>query len=182
MRRVHDAGLFEIPVQPSITPQDYRIFHTNGLCAHDPYAFWPTIGELDLYLFGAGTHLEMYRKFGGRLMNHQGVDGVAFTVWAPSAKAVSLVGDLNHWDGNALPLRSLGSSGVWELFVPGLSAGALYKFEIETATGQRLIKTDPLGLGFEMRPKTAAVVVDMENLVWHDQQWMDEAAAHMFDS
>ena len=71
-------------------------------------------------------------------------------------------------------MRSLGSSGVWELFVPALTAGALYKFEIETATGQRLVKTDPLGLSFEMRPKTAAVVVDTERLVWHDQKWMDE--------
>jgi 1,4-alpha-glucan branching enzyme len=174
MCRVHPAGLFEIPVQPTITPLDYRIFHTNGLVAHDPYVFWSSLGDLDLYLFGRGTHYDLHRKFGGRLTNHQGVDGVAFTVWAPSARSVSLVGDINHWDGRVLPMRSLGGAGIWELFVPGLSAGALYKFEIETAMGERLLKTDPFGLSFEMRPKTAAVVVDIDHLVWHDQQWIDE--------
>ena len=80
-------GSLKSPCSLTVTPLDYRIFHTNGFIAHDPYAFWPTLGELDLYLFGMGTHYDLYRKFGGRLMNHQGVDGVAFTVWAPSAKA-----------------------------------------------------------------------------------------------
>ena len=174
MHRVHQAGLFEVAVQPDITPLDYRIFHTSGLIGHDPYAFWPTLGELDLYLFGSGTHYEMYRRFGGRLMNHQGVAGVSFAVWAPSAKSVSLVGDVNHWDGRALPMRSLGSSGVWEIFVPGLEAGALYKFEVETSSGQRCIKTDPLGFGFELRPKTAAMVVDTQRHQWNDQKWMDK--------
>lgn len=177
MHRVHHAGLFEIPVQSTLTPLDYRIFHTGGLLAHDPYAFWPTLGDVDLYLFGIGTHYEMYRKFGGRLLNHQGVDGAAFTVWAPSARSVSLVGDVNHWDGRALPMRSMGSSGLWEIFVPGVSEGMLYKFEIETQEGRRLIKTDPLGLGFEMRPKTAAVIVDPLRYTWHDHEWM-EARRH----
>ena len=174
MHRVHHAGLFEVPVPSTITFHDYRIFHTSGLLAHDPYAFWPTVGEIDLYLFGKGTHYDLYRKFGGRLMHHQGVSGVAFTVWAPSAQSVSVVSDINHWEGRALPMRSLGSSGIWELFVPGLSAGAMYKFEVITATGQRLLKTDPLGLGFEMRPKSAAVVVDPLRHTWHDQQWMED--------
>jgi 1,4-alpha-glucan branching enzyme len=173
MQCVHPAGLFELEIDSSIGPLDYKVFHTNGLLANDPYVFWPTFGELDLFLFGKGTHYEMYRKFGGRLMNHWGVDGVAFSVWAPSAKSVSLVGDITHWDGRALPMRSLGSSGVWELFVPGMSEGALYKFEIQTQTGQCLLKTDPLGLGFEMRPKTASVVVDMDKYSWHDQQWIE---------
>lgn len=174
MHCVHTSGLFEVAVQPTTTVHDYRIFHTNGLLAHDPYAFWPTMGELDLYLLGRGTHYQLYQKFGGRLVHHQGVDGVAFTVWAPSAKSVSLVGDMNHWDGRSLPMRSLGSSGVWELFVPGLTAGAMYKFEICTQSGNRVIKTDPLGLSFELRPKTAAVVVDTTKLQWHDHQWMEE--------
>jgi len=174
MHRVHEAGLFEIAAQPDITFHDYRVFHTSGLVAHDPYAFWPSLGEVDLYLFGMGTHYDLYRRLGSRPLNHQGVDGVAFAVWAPSAKSVSLVGDINHWDGRALPMRSLGSSGIWELFVPGLSAGALYKFEIQTATGQRLVKSDPFGHSFEMRPKTAAVVVDMDHRPWHDEQWMEK--------
>lgn len=174
MHRVHDSGLFEFFVPESLTFRDYRIFHTNGLLGHDPYCFWPTIGELDLHLFGKGTHYEVYRKFGGRCLNHQGVDGVSFCVWAPSAKAVSLVSDFNYWDGRALPMRELGSSGVWEIFIPGLPVGSLYKFEIETQAGQCLVKTDPFGLGFEVRPKTAAVVVDPYKYQWHDEFWLDE--------
>ena len=172
MHQVHPAGLFEFLVPSDMKPDDYRIFHTSGLLAHDPYAFWPTLGELDLYLFGKGTHYELHRKFGGRIMTHQGIEGVAFTVWAPSASAVSLVGDLNHWDGRSLPMRSLGGSGIWELFVPGLGVGAMYKFEITTATGQILVKTDPLGLLFELRPKTAAVVADPNRHQWSDRAWM----------
>lgn len=172
MHRVHVDGLFEVDVPSHVTPLDYRIFHTSGLLAHDPYAFWPTLGELDLHLFGTGTHYEMHRKFGGRLLHHQGVDGVSFSVWAPSARAVHLVGDVNHWDGRDLPMRSLGSSGVWELFIPGLEAGSLYKFEITSATGQRVIKTDPLGLGFELRPKSAAIVVNPDRYQWDDGEWM----------
>jgi 1,4-alpha-glucan branching enzyme len=160
MHLVHSAGLFEIPIAPDVKSLDYRIFHTSGLLAHDPYVFWPTVGELDLHLFSQGTHYELHKRFGGRLMTHQGVKGVAFTVWAPSAQAVSVVGDVTHWDGRSLPMRVLGSSGMWELFVPGLDVGAMYKFEITTATGQRQIKTDPLGLCFELRPKTAAIVAD----------------------
>ena len=174
MHLVHPAGLFEFSVACDIQPRDYRIFHTSGLLAHDPYAFWPTIGELDLYLLGRGVHYDLHRRFGGRLMTHQGVRGVGFAVWAPSAKAVSLVSDMNHWDGRALPMRSLGGSGVWELFVPGLDVGAAYKFEIITATGQRLIKTDPLGLSFEMRPKNATVVADPTLYHWKDLLWMKQ--------
>jgi 1,4-alpha-glucan branching enzyme len=182
MHLVHSSGLFEFPIAPDVKPLDYRVFHTSGLLAHDPYVFWPTLGEMDLYLFGQGTHYELHNRFGGRLMNHQGVPGVSFAVWAPSAKAVSLVGDVNHWDGRTLPMRSLGSSGVWELFVPGLDAGAMYKFEVITATGQRLIKTDPLGLWFEMRPKTSAIVADPNQYHWKDSSWMEHRKTHSLNT
>ena len=182
MHLVHSSGLFEFPIAPDTKPLDYRIFHTSGLLAHDPYVFWPSLGELDLYLFGRGTHYELHNRFGGRLMTHQGVQGVSFVVWAPSARAMSLVGDVNHWDGRALPMRSLGSSGVWELFVPGLGAGAMYKFEIITATGQRLLKTDPLGLCFEMRPKTSAIIADPRRYQWEDSAWMEQRKARSLNT
>lgn len=174
MKRVHEAGLFEMPVPPECTCHEYRIFHTSGLLAHDPYAFWPTLGEVDAYLFNKGVHYQLHRTFGGRLKVHQGVSGAAFTVWAPSAKQVSLVGDFNHWNGLHNPMRSLGASGVWEIFVPGLTEGMLYKFEICTQEGKRLIKSDPYGLAFEKRPKTGSCLADPYTHVWLDQAWMEQ--------
>lgn len=174
MRRVHEHGLFEVPASPTTTWKDYKVFHSSGLLAHDPYAFWPTFGELDQYLFGRGVHYDLYKKLGAHLIVHQGVSGVAFAVWAPSARSVSLVGDINWWDGRALPMRSLGESGVWELFVPGMQTGDLYKFEIESQNGHRTIKIDPYAFAFEMRPKTAAQVVEPNLYTWNDQQWMKE--------
>jgi len=172
MSCVHKAGLFEVPVVDHITSKDYRIYHTNGLLAHDPYAFWPTFGEIDAYLLGQGTHYELYRKLGAQVVQCQDVWGVSFAVWAPSARQVSLAGDINWWDGRVLPMRSMGECGVWELFVPGLDVGAAYKFEIEGADGRRRVKTDPMGKQFEVRPKTAALVVDPEKYLWHDHEWM----------
>ena len=174
MRRVHDAGLFEAYVADSLTFKEYRIYHSSGLLAHDPYAFWPTIGEIDQYLFGKGVHYDLYWRMGGRLCEHQGVKGASFAVWAPSAKRVSLVTDCNQWDGRSLPMRSLGASGIWEIFVPGLEKGTLYKFEIITQEGTRLIKTDPFGVSFELRPQTAARLTDMCSYEWGDTSWVEE--------
>lgn len=174
MVRVHDAGLFEVSVSSDLTFRQYRIFHTSGLLAHDPYAFLPTVSDVDEYLFNKGTHYQTYRRFGGRLTVHQGVQGASFAVWAPSARAVSLVGDFNHWDGRHTPMRQLGSSGIWEIFVPGLEEGALYKFELYTHDGKRLIKTDPYGLAFEKRPKTGSRLADPFKHVWQDSVWMEE--------
>ena len=174
MHRVHEWGLFEIPVSHECTFRDYRIFHTSGLLAHDPYAFWPTLSDVDEYLFSKGVHYELHRSFGGRLKNHQGVSGAAFTVWAPSARSVSLIGDSNHWNGSHTPMRSLGASGIWEIFVPGLSEYSLYKFEITTQEGKRLIKSDPYGLSFEKRPKTASVLSDPHAYAWQDTVWMEK--------
>ena len=173
MRRVHPDGLFELAVSEQVTNRDYRIFHSNGLLAHDPYTFLPTFGDLDAHLFSSGTHYELYKKMGGRLTEIDGVRGVAFSVWAPSAFSVALIGDINHWDSRALPMRSLGSSGVWELFVPGMQEGDLYKFEVEAKTGERCIKTDPLGLHFELRPHNGACVVD-PSYEWTDNRWMQQ--------
>src|ERR1700722_10328135 len=128
-RKVHAGGFFDLIVDESITYKDYRIYHQNGLLAHDPYSFTPLWGELDTHLFGKGVHYQLYEMMGAKEVVHQGVSGVRFTVWAPGAKRVSLVADFNFWNGRVNPLRSMGSSGGMELFVPGLQEGERYKFE-----------------------------------------------------
>ncbi len=172
--QVQESGLFEYQAPHDLAPSEYQIFHQNGLLAHDPYAFMPTFGEIDQYLFGMGVHYNLHQQMGGRLACHQGVHGVKFTVWAPSAKSVSLVADFNFWNGNQNPMRSLGSCGVWELFVPGLQAGEKYKFEIRTQSGELLIKSDPYALSSEVRPHTASVVAAYDSHVWRDHDWMEQ--------
>ncbi len=122
-KRLDESGLFEFIVPGQTTNQDYRVYHSNGLLAQDPYAFLPTIGDVDQYLFGQGVHYEIYRVLGAHLMTHQGVQGVRFAVWAPAAYSVALVADFNFFDGRLNPMRNLGASGIWELFVPGLAEG-----------------------------------------------------------
>lgn len=174
--KVHEAGVFEYVVPGDLMPNDYRIYHQAGTLVHDPYAFLPTLGEVDQYLFGKGVHYQLYRVLGGRLATQQGVKGVKFSVWAPAARRVSLVADFNYWDGRVNPMRSLGQSGIWELFVPGLKEGEKYKFEIKTQTGEVFLKTDPLGLSAELRPNTASVVADIEKFEWTDTEWMSDRA------
>lgn len=172
MQRIAAAGLFELAVPTDTTLCDYRVYHPDGLLAHDPYAFTPTFGETDCYLFAKGVHYELYRVMGARLSTQQGVAGVKCAVWAPSAKRVSVVGDFNRWDGRMNPMRSLGESGVWELFIPGLTAGSRYKFEIKTQSDAILLKCDPYALASELRPATASVVADLSLHTWQDADWM----------
>lgn len=172
-RKIHEAGLFEFIAPGHTTPSDYRIYHQNGLLAHDPYAFEPTFGELDQYLFAKGVHYELYQRMGGRLTTHQGISGAKFSVWAPNAKSVSLVGDFNYWDGRMNPMRVLGYSGVWELFVPGLVEGQKYKFEIVTQQGERRVKADPYAYMGEHRPATASVLANLERFQWQDEPWLE---------
>lgn len=173
-RKIHEAGFFEYIVPLHTTLYDYRVFHQNGLLAHDPYAFLPTFGEIDQYLFGKGVHYQLYQRMGGRLTSHQGVEGAKFVVWAPNAKSISVIGDFNHWDGRIHPMRILGYSGVWELFIPGLTEGEKYKFEIQTQQGERLIKSDPYALMSEMRPATASILTHLERFEWQDEIWIEE--------
>lgn len=175
-RHIDSTALFEYEVPDSTKPTDYRVYHHNGILAHDPYAFLPTFGEVDQYLFARGLHYQLYNQMGGRLANHQGVSGAKFTVWAPNAQAVSLVGDFNHWDGRVNPMRSLGFSGVWELFVPGLEEGMKYKFEIKTAHNGMKLKADPYALSSELRPATASVLSKVDRFAWQDKAWMDRRA------
>lgn len=171
---IDERGLFECSVPVTTQPEDYRVFHQNGLLARDPYTFLPTFSEVDQYLFAKGVHYTLYHAMGGRLTTHHGVKGAKFCLWAPNASSVSLVADFNHWDGRTNPMRSLGGSGVWELFVPGLEAGEKYKFEIRTKEGALLLKSDPYALMCEMRPATASILVDAEAFHWDDHRWMEE--------
>ncbi|MFO7592602.1 MAG: 1,4-alpha-glucan branching protein GlgB [Pseudomonadota bacterium] len=140
---------------------------------HDVYRFLPILDEKALQRFSAGQHFHAYRLLGAHCCRHQGVDGVRFGVWAPNAERVSVVGDFNHWDGRCHPMRSRGAYGVWELFIPELKPGTLYKFELRDRHGGIHIKTDPYGRHFERRPATAALI-EQSDYSWGDSEWMQQ--------
>ena len=140
----------------------------------DPYSFLPTLGNDDLYLFNEGTDRQVHRKLGARCRTVNGIGGISFSVWAPNARRVSVIGDFNQWDGRRHPMRSMGSSGVWELFLPDLPSGLLYKFEILDFHGRIRIKTDPYGSSFEHPPNCAAQTPSRSAHEWGDQEWMEE--------
>ncbi|MBP1772037.1 MAG: glycogen branching protein [Holophagaceae bacterium] len=132
-----------------------------------------SLGDLDLHLLGEGTHLRAYEILGAHPNTFEGVAGVSFTVWAPNARSVSVVGDFNGWDGRRNPLRSVGVNGFWETFVPGLAAGALYKFELHGPDGALLpLKADPFAFRCERAPGTASVVHGLPGHAWQDGAWM----------
>ncbi|MFF5159465.1 1,4-alpha-glucan branching enzyme [Streptomyces sp. NPDC000348] len=143
---------------------------------HDPYRFLPALGELDLHLIGEGRHEELWTALGAHPMTHQGVTGTRFTVWAPNARGVRVAADFTHWDGTAFPMRSLGSSGVWELFLPGVGEGTCYKFEIHSRHGHRFLKADPMARRTEEPPNTASVVT-ASHYEWGDAEWFARRAA-----
>ncbi|MFC8830211.1 1,4-alpha-glucan branching enzyme [Streptomyces sp. NPDC057137] len=143
----------------------------DELEVQDPYRFLPTLGDLDLHLIGEGRHEELWQALGARPMVHQGVTGTRFTVWAPNAQGVRVTGDFNYWDGTVYPMRSLGSTGVWELFVPGVGEGALYKFDITRPDGSHTLRADPMARRTEVPPSTASIVTEAHH-VWHDEEWM----------
>jgi len=143
----------------------------------DPYSFLPTISEHDLYLFNEGNEHRIYKKLGAHVRDIDGVPGVTFAVWAPSAARVSVVGNFNRWDGRAHPMRSLGASGVWEIFLPGLGDGEVYKYEIRTRTGAVLLKSDPYGTYFEAPPNNASIVFNTRRYQWGDGEWLAQRAA-----
>ncbi|MFF9771575.1 1,4-alpha-glucan branching enzyme [Streptomyces sp. NPDC014636] len=137
----------------------------------DPYRFLPALGELDLHLIGEGRHEQLWRALGAEPMVHQGVAGTRFTVWAPNAQGVRVAGDFTYWDGTQYPMRSLGASGVWELFLPGIGEGTRYKFEITSRHGHRFLKADPMARCAEVPPDTASVVT-ASRYEWGDTEWM----------
>lgn len=139
-----------------------------------PYRFLPTLGEHDLHFVGEGKHFNLYEKLGAHPREIDGVQGTSFAVWAPNAKRVSVVGNFNRWDGRLFPMRSMGSSGIWELFVPQVDPGELYKYEIKTASGELRIKSDPYAFSMELRPGTASRVWPLDRYQWADDEWMEE--------
>jgi 1,4-alpha-glucan branching enzyme len=144
----------------------------------DAFSFLPTLGESDLFLFGKGDERQIYEKLGAQLRVIDGVPGTSFAVWAPNAQRVSVVGDFNNWDGRFHPMRLLGASGVWEIFIPGVGQGAHYKFEIRDAHGNIKLNTDPFGFFFEVAPKQAAIVWDTRKFKWNDAAWLKKRREH----
>jgi 1,4-alpha-glucan branching enzyme len=184
MQRIPSSDLFEYYPTANIEIADhYQLFWTDkdghNHLDIDPYTFGPVLSEFDQHLFGEGRHWHIYQKLGGHLHSMDGVEGVYFSVWAPNAQRVSIIGDFNRWDGRSHPMRNLGGCGIWELFVPGLEVGCLYKFEIRNHhTGQVLVKTDPYGQQFEFRPQTAAIIVQEDAYKWQDSVWMEKRPSH----
>jgi 1,4-alpha-glucan branching enzyme len=176
LERVHPAGLFEGTL--ASTGGDrlpaYRLEVSDGervVEVEDPYRFLPTLGELDQHLIAEGRHQRLWERLGARPMVLDGVAGTAFAVWAPNARSVRVVGDFNRWDGRVHPMRMLGVSGIWELFVPGVGVGEKYKYEVLGADGALVLKADPLALAAERPPATASVV-HASSYQWDDGEWI----------
>ncbi len=169
------AGQTRSPVSPAA--YKVRVTYPGGHIEehHDAYAFPPILTDYDLHLLGEGTHYFNYEKLGAHVRELDGVRGVHFGVWAPNARRVSVVGDFNRWDGRVNPMVGRGSSGIWELFVPELDHGALYKFEIVSQVNHRSeLKADPYGFYAEVRPKTSSIVYDVDRYEWKDSEWIDQ--------
>ncbi len=179
--RIHPAGLFAaaVPAPPGSFAYRLRFTFADGATVErdDPYRFLPAIGDLDLHLLGEGTHQRLHEVLGAQLTVHGDVPGVRFAVWAPNARRVSVVGPFNAWDGRVFPMRALGGTGTWELFVPGLPEWTIYKFEVLGADGAVRLKTDPLAFAAELRPKTAGLVFDHGRYAWGDGDWMASRVA-----
>jgi 1,4-alpha-glucan branching enzyme len=160
LEKIHQSGVFEGELDVALTSYEFEVTYPGGesFNVQDPYRFLPTLGEIDLHLAGEGSHRRLHDKLGAHLRTMAGIDGVSFAVWAPNARSVRVVGDFSSWDGRLYPMRMLGASGIWELFIPGLGDGDLYKFEIFTAQGDLVIKTDPYAFRTEAPPGQASVV------------------------
>ncbi|WSR88709.1 1,4-alpha-glucan branching enzyme [Streptomyces erythrochromogenes] len=177
---LHDDGdgLFS-GLLPLTAVPDYRLlvaYESDEIEVHDPYRFLPSLGELDLHLIGEGRHERLWTALGAEPMEHQGVAGTRFTVWAPNAQGVRVAGDFSYWDSVAHPMRSLGSSGVWELFLPGVGVGTLYKYDITRPDGSHTLRADPMARSAEVPPANASVVT-ASAYEWQDTEWMARRGA-----
>ncbi len=182
MDRVHDEGFFECVFPDEAEPFPYKLKTiTRDHVEHtffDSYAFFPQLTNFDLYLFGEGNHYRVYDKLGAHFREINGISGVEFAVWAPNARSVSVIGTFNDWDRRRHAMRVLGSSGVWEIFIPGISDGELYKFEIKTSDGHILDKADPFATRMEVRPRSASVINTAGTHEWTDREWLERRRTH----
>ncbi|MEV5740407.1 1,4-alpha-glucan branching protein GlgB [Microbispora rosea] len=174
-------GVFEVTLPGVDKVPDYHLRITYPDAppyeTDDPYRHWPTLGELDLHLIGEGRHERLWEVLGARVIRHEDVDGTAFSVWAPNAQGVRVIGDFNHWNGAAHPMRSLGRSGVWELFLPEIGEGTRYKFQILGLDGIWREKADPMARRTEVPPATASIV-ERSAYEWRDEEWMTARPSH----
>ena len=168
-----EGGAGEVPERYRLSWEDRA---GNSHSRHDPYCFPPQLEDFDLHLFGQGRHWHAYRFLGAHARALNGVEGVQFAVWAPNGERVSVVGDFNDWDGRSHPMRVRGGSGVWELFVPDIGVGGLYKFEIRDRGGTIQVKIDPYARSFQQRPETAAYICGESGFRWRDSAWMEARA------
>ena len=179
MNRIHPDGLFELKLAHAGFPFRYRLAVENSEGHQwefeDPYRFSPVLSDFDLHLLSEGTHLRSFEKLGALICVHEGIRGVQFALWAPNALRVSVVGNFNHWDGRRHPMRNCGSSGIWELFIPDLAEGEVYKFEVKSKyQGYLQSKCDPHGFFAELRPSTASIVWNTRGFQWEDEQWVKQ--------
>ena len=178
MYKMRQEGLFEIVLPEFSEPFPYhfkiqyydKTIHTTA----DPYAFLPQLGDMDRYLFSNGTHYKIYDKLGAHGMIIGGIEGTIFRVWAPGARGLSVIGDFNSWDGRVHQMRSLGDSGIWEIFIPEIGQNELYKYEVRTQYGDLLIKSDPFQFYGELRPRTASIVHPLDEYSWNDSKWLEK--------
>ena len=181
MERLSDSGFFELIIANKKEFFTYKLevtdYSGSTFDLYDPYCFLPILTDFDLHLFNEGNHHKIFEKLGAHIRTINNIEGTLFSVWAPCANRVSVVGEFNQWDGRRHQMRCLGSSGVWEIFIPGVNQGDMYKFEIKTCRGDIYVKSDPYAFYSELRPGTASVVYDIEKYKWNDHAWMKEREA-----
>ncbi|MCA1588025.1 MAG: 1,4-alpha-glucan branching protein GlgB [Chloroflexi bacterium] len=172
------AALLPAGTEPAGLGYRLRLTFPDGSAweRDDPYRFGPTLDEMDLHLIREGTHERLYDVLGAHPRTHEGERGVSFAVWAPNARSVRIVGDFDRWDGRLMPMRSMGAAGVWELFVPGIGPGELYKYEVLGSDGRLRLKADPVAFAMQVRPETASRVWDPSAFAWSDDDWMRDRA------
>jgi 1,4-alpha-glucan branching enzyme len=178
LTRQHPDGFFESVIADRDAPFAYRLrisnHHGESYDISDPYCFGPVLTDFDLHLVGEGSHQNLFDRLGATCIEHEGQSGVLFSVWAPASRRVSVVGSFNGWDGRYHPMRARGTSGIWELFIPEITEGDLYKFETRSEAGDLQIKTDPFAKRMELRPQTASIVHRIRDDNWTDASWIEQ--------
>jgi len=185
LTKIHKDGLFEAEIKGKVTTWSGKAYHYESLTPdgtietfHDPYAFNQSqITDFEYYLFGEGRFRYSYEKLGAHICEIDGIKGINFAVWAPNAHRVSVIGSFNHWDERVHPMRANHPNGIWELFIPELEEGVLYRYDIQSQNmGYRAQKSDPYSFYNEVRPNNASVVVDLDTYNWNDKEWMEKRA------